>query len=56
MDSCKVQNVLFTEKLTAGYKNISFKNVYTPGMLPVDYVCNDAFLPLEGAVPLYRSK
>lgn len=41
-------------KLFAGNKCTSFRNVYIPGILPVDYVCNDAFLPLEGVVSLFR--
>lgn len=43
-------------KLSAGSKCTSFKNIYIPGMLPVDDVCNDAFVPLEGAVSPSRGK
>lgn len=43
-------------KLSAGSKCTSFKIVYIPGMVPVHYVCNDAFQPLEGVVSLFRGK
>lgn len=37
-------------KLSAGRKCTSFKNIYIPGIMPVDNVCNDTILPLDGAV------
>lgn len=43
--------------LSARCKSTSLQNVVDiPGMLPVDHMCNDAFLPLEGDVSLSRSK
>lgn len=32
------------------------KNIYKAGMSPAGYMCNDAFLPLEGAVPPSKGK
>lgn len=37
-------------KLSAGRKCTSSKNIYIPGIMPGDNVCNDTILPLDGAV------